>query len=470
MNKKLLINIFLLLFIITSINISYATLEIEITQGVDAAVPIAVADFEVVNNIKNNKEIDFSVLSTVINDDLYRSGLFKPFIFENNNKLDQNTVSNLYSKGAEYIITGVITANPYDRYNVKIELIDLYQLLKNNITAQDNKKDNKQKLDTTTGLVKKNNNKLNNHILYSKSFDISAKYLRDLAHYLSDLVYEQLTGIRGVFSTKIAYVNVQWLANNKKKYTLEIADSDGYNPQPLVISSEPIMSPSWKPDGKYIAFVSFEGHRSKIKTVELATGNLRTISSFKGINGAPAWSPDGNKLALVLSQENIPKVYILNLLNNNLTKITSGSSIDTEPRWKPDGRALIFTSNRGGGPQIYQYNLDNKKIDRLTYDGAYNARADISKSGNKLVMVHKGDDTQFKIAVQDLDSYNVDVLTDSSLDESPSISANGQQIIYATKKNGSSILAEVSVDGRVKINRPATNGDVQEPAWSPYLS
>lgn len=445
---------------------SYAILDIEITQGVDTAVPIAIYPFDVHtnDNTKLSNNYDVSVLNTVLGKDLYRSGLFiskqqsGQFNYQN---INSSLIDKLQSEGIEYVVTGKININPYDRFEVSIELISLYQLLDIVRLSKD------VNPEQATAIIQEN---MHQAVLLNKSYTVSGKYLRDLAHHLSDQVFEQLTGIKGVFASRIAYVNVVWKNNRDREYILEVADSDGYNPKRLLVSTEPIMSPSWHPNGKEIAYVSFAGNRSKINVIELQTGNVKTITSFKGINGAPAWSPNGSKMALVLSNEKVPKIYLADLTVGKLQQLTSGNAIDTEPRWAPDGKSIIFTSNRGGGPQIYSYDLETKKIQRLTYEGNYNARASFTPDGKKLVMIHRPDDTKgFKIAVQDLTTYNLDVLTDSDMDESPSVSANGQQIIYATKENNRGILAEVSIDGRVKIKRPASNGDVQEPAWSPYL-
>lgn len=428
------------------LNNSYAGLDIEITQGVDASVPIAIYPFN--NSVANQNSI---ILNKVIASDLYRCGLFKPLeqMQLPYSSVDKLPITTLQNQEVEYVVRGQVEGS-----KVSFELIDLFQLANKNVPSSPNQ-----------DMV----NSTSKPVILAKSFTANNNSYRALAHHISDLIYEKLTGIKGVFSTRIAYINVKWIPGKKRQYILEIADSDGYNPQALFVSNEPIMSPTWSPNGKQVAFVTFEGHRSKIKVVDLATGRSKVVSSFKGINGAPSWSPDGSKMAIVLSKENVPKVYILNLMNNQLQQVTFGTSIDTEPRWAPDGRSLIFTSSRGGGPQIYRYDLADNKITRLTYEGNYNARASFTPDGKKIVMVHRNPDSNFKIAVQDLASSNVDVLTASALDESPSISANGQQIIYATRDGQKGILGEVSIDGRVKLKRPAREGDVQEPSWSPYL-
>lgn len=481
--KKYICNL-LILFGCVGSSVGYAILDIEITQGVDTAVPIAVYPFSVntsnlanqdgsvdTNNAKYQESLN--IISSIIAADLYRSGLFLPKRqSEYSNQIDLNNlpIANLQEQQVEYLVKGNVNINPYGRYQVSVQLVDLYQALDIGSQSNNNLNDKKAKQLSLQGsqLMTKDFDK---SLLINKSFEITADHLRYLAHHISDLIYERLTGIKGVFTSRIAYVNVVWRQDGSREYTLEVADSDGYNPRSLLVSSEPIMSPTWSPDGKRIAYVSFMGNRSKINIVELATGNTRTVTSFKGINGAPSWSPDGRKMALVLSREEVPKIYLLDLADNKLMKLTSGPAIDTEPRWAPDAKSIIFTSNRGGGPQIYKYNLADKKVSRLTYEGNYNARASFTPDGSKLIMIHRQEGASgFNIAVQDLETYNVDILTRSDMDESPSISANGQQIIYATKEGNRGILAEVSIDGRIKIKRPAQIGDVQEPAWSPYLS
>lgn len=450
-----------LIIILISIytQLGLAALDIEITQGVDSAVPIAVYPFDIIYDDKQelSQQLDLSVLTNVIAKDLYRSGLFNSKLQEKQNSkinIHNLPIENLQQDNIEYVITGTVHVQSNNQLEISVQLINLYQV--SDLLDSDGNAPGKQDL--------------NNAVLFNKTYSVDAIILRNLAHHISDQLFEQLTGIKGIFLSKIAYVNAVWRNKSEREYTLEVSDSDGFNPKKILVSSQPIMSPSWHPNGKEIAYVSFSGNRSKINTIDLATGNIKTLTAFKGINGAPVWSPDGTKMAVVLSKEKVPKIYIADFKNNTLKQITKGTAIDTEPRWAPNGKSIIFTSNRGGGPQIYQYDFDSKEIERLTFEGSYNARASFTPDGTKLVMVHRPKDQKdFKIAVQDLGTYNLDVLTDSSMDESPSVSANGQQIIYATMENGKGILAEVSIDGRVKIRRPAKIGDVQEPAWSPYL-
>ena len=293
--------------------------------------------------------------------------------------------------------------------------------------------------------------------------------LRDIAHRISDEVYEHITGIRGAFSTKLLYVLVEDAATNSPTYHLKIADADGARARTVFRSREPVLSPSWAPDADRMAYVSFETGRSTIVVQDLTTGERTHVAAFPGINGAPEFSPDGAKLAMSLSRDGNPEIYTLDLTSRELRRITRWrTAIDTEPSWTADGGSLVFTSDRGGRPQIYRIDLGSLLEERLTFEGDYNARARLLPNGRHLVYVHRRQGV-YHIAWQDLERGSVRVLTQTALDESPSLSPNGTMMIYATQDLGRGILAVVSIDSGFSYLLPEAGGDVREPAWSPFI-
>jgi len=401
-------------------------LNLELTQGVDKAIPIGIVSFSEQNDIAD-----------IISSDLQNSGRFRVVNIDAPQQSSYRVEAVNYAYWAQQKIDNVVignTQNAGNKYKITFKLIDVY----------------------------------GKSILLNKEYTIPKKQLRALAHHISDSIYQQLNGIRGIFSTKIAYVLVQHDPNKFTKYSLKVSDADGYNSQNLLVSSEPIMSPTWSPDGKNLAYVSFENKRAAIYLQNVANGQRKIITNYPGINGAPAWSPNSEKLAMVLTITDYPKIYILDLTTNKLQQVTFGLSSDTEPNWAPDGQSLIFTSDRDGSPQIYQLDIQTGGIRRLTYQGDYNATASFTPNGKKIVMLNRNNG-MFNIALQDLATGEVNILTEFGMNESPSIAPNGSMIAYATHYGVHGVLSEVSIDGKVKLRLPSQEGDVQGPAWSPFL-
>ncbi len=410
----------LLGFIASLLNSSVFALDLELTQGLHASLPVGIDAFGT-----SPAAHDFASL---IQHDLLLSGQFKIIA-----ATAGSPIMVWRAAGADSVVKGHLVPTASGQYELNVALQD----------AIDGGKP-----------------------LLSRSFHASERELRPLAHFISDLIYEKLIGEKGVFSTRIAYVLVR-----NGRYSLEVADADGYAPQSLLSSPEPIMSPSWSPDGRKIACVSFEKKRAQIFIIDVETGSRRLVTSFPGINGAPAWTPDGRSLAVVLSKTGSPKIYKVDLQSGQMQQLTFGSAIDTEPRFSPDGKSMLFTSGRGGSPQIYRLNLQNGEINRVTFEGNYNAKASLTPNQSKLVMLHR-EDQRFTIAVQDIINGRMDILSGggAAVDESPSIAPNGRLVLYATRDQDQGLLEIVSIDGRIHMRLPAKQGDVQEPAWSPFLA
>ncbi|WP_324834457.1 Tol-Pal system beta propeller repeat protein TolB [Pseudomonas saxonica] len=299
----------------------------------------------------------------------------------------------------------------------------------------------------------------------------TTEQLRDMAHYISDQSFEKLTGIKGAFSTRLLYVTAERSSATNTRYTLQRSDYDGARAVTLLQSREPILSPRFAPDGKRIAYVSFEQKRPRIFMQNIDTGKREQITNFEGLNGAPAWSPDGSRLAFVLSKDGNAEIYVMELASRQLTRVTNNPAIDTEPFWGKDGNTIYFTSDRGGKPQIYKTTVGSGNAERVTFIGNYNASPKLSADEKTLVMIHRQDGfTNFRVAAQDLQRGSVKILTNTNLDESATVAPNGTMVIYATRDQGRGVLMLVSINGRVRLPLPTAQGEVREPSWFPYLN
>lgn len=418
-----------------------AALDIEITRGVVRMIPIAVVPFDI-NNPNNPNDI-----GRIVGNDLNHSGQFKVMP---QNKLPQQphdadaVSSDLWkSLGLDNLVIGSTVPTGSGQAKVDTTLLDLFH-----------------------------SNQSTPTILTQQSYTVPDNQTRALAHHISDVIYEKLTGEKGVFSTRLAYIRVTPIPNSRHKYySLMVSDVDGHNAKPLLTSTQPVMSPTWSPDGKTIVYVSFETKLAQIFSSDVASGKRHLISSFPGINGAPAFSPDGRYLAVALSLgKTNPNIYLIDLGSGGLTPLTDNPAINTEPTWSPDGRSILFTSDRGGTPQIYSVDIASKQTQRVTYTGTYNASATYLPGSNSKFSLLSRDNRGFNVAIYDLQSGTMQVLTQGSYIESPSPAPNGRMIVYSTQVGGRRMLGMVSSNGQVNIRLPEASGDAQAPAWSPYNS
>lgn len=401
-----------------------AALEIEISGGGSQQIPIAIVPFGGAANVKEN-------ISEIIAADLHRSGLFR--VLETRGmanlptKPDQIKYAEWAALQAQAVTVGNVE-NVGGKLKVSFHLMDA--LKQTHLAGMD--------------------------------YQISPNQARTTAHKIADIIYQKLTGQSGLFASRIAYIT-----KTGKRYALQVADADGYNPQTVVSSNEPIISPTWSPDGTKLAYVSFEKKKPIIFVQSLTSGSRTVLANYKGNNSAPAWSPDGGKLAIVLTYGANSQIYIVDSSGGGLKQLTKSSAIDTEPTFSPDGNWIYFSSDRGGKPQIYKVAAEGGVPSRVTFEGNYNVSPRFSPDGKSLAYI-RNDSGKFRVALQDLATGQVQLLTEGSQDESPSFAPNGRVILYATKVSGRGALAGVSSDGKVRQRlKESTGGDVREPAWGP---
>lgn len=425
--KRLLVFVLLLY---ASLGVAQTRLTIEITGGVEGAQPIAVVPFGLGDGARPGVDI-----ASVIAADLARTGRFKPMavrdMLKTPHRPDQVDFREWELLATNNLVIGEI--HPAGGgYRIEYSLFDVFGGKK----------------------------------LLGSSLQSSEQGLRLSAHRIADAIYEKLTGEPGVFSTRIAYVTSVGRGTPNERVTLRVADADGFNPQTIVDSPEPIMSPAWSPDGRKLAYVSFEGRQSAIYIQELATGRREKVASFPGINGSPAFSPDGSRMAMTLSKDGNPEVYVMNLGNRQLTRLTDHFAIDTEPAWSADGGAIYFTSDRGGRPQIYRVSASGGAAQRISFEGDYNAAAEVAPNGRGLVLITRAGGG-FRVALDQFGGGRR-FLSGGPLDESPSFAPNGSMVIYASQAGGRGVLAVAPISGGAGQRLTQDAGEVREPAWSPF--
>ena len=409
-------------------------LEIDIVGGNASALPITVVPIPYQGS-GTPPETD---VSKVVRDDLARSGVFRPLpdkqIVQRPTRGTDIDYATWKQLRQDYIVVGRTLDAGDGGYRIEYELFDVAR----------------------------------GERLLGQAISVRPNATRDAAHQMADAIYEKITGVRGAFWTRVAYVTASGKGKDMR-FALNVADADGWNPQVVVRSAEPLLSPSWSPDGRKLAYVSFERGNSAIYIQDIASGARDLVSSFRGINGAPAFSPDGRRLALSLSRSGNPEIYVMDLGSKQLTQLTNHFGIDTEPTWAADGSSVYFTSDRGGRPQIYQVPASGGSASRVTFQGNYNAKASVSFDGKKIA-VAQGAGSSYKIAVMDssLGAARWSTLSPGSLDESPSFAPNASMVLYAAREGGRGVLYEVSADGRVRQRLVLADGDVREPAWGPY--
>lgn len=414
-----------LCLLILSPRFAHADLSLEFTTEGVRQIPIAIFAFGAERDLS-------SPVSPVVSADLARSGLFRAIDTASASpmptEVSQLNLPQWRAKEAEQLVIGKTSLGPDGRVKIRYSLID-----------------------AVTGEEK-----------LSEEVTVGPQQIRLGAHRVADAIYEKLTGERGAFSTKIAYITKEGT-----RYQLKVADADAYNERTILNSKEPIISPKWSPDGKKMAYVTFELKKPLVVVQNLSTGSRKVVANFKGNNSAPAWSPDGKKLAVTLSKDGIAQVYVMDAEGESPPRrLMSTRAIDTEPCFSPDGKMIYFTSDRGGSPQVYRVPVEGGNAERLTFQGNYNVSPRLNPDGHKLVYIQQNGPA-FRVMLQDLDTNQSMNLSDNALDESPSFSPNGRMILYATRTLSRGALALVSVDGRVRQRLSTQSGDVYEPAWGP---
>ena len=401
-----------------------AAMEIQVIGGAANKIALAMVPFQAAPGQPQ------PALTQIAGDDLNRSGQIRlvdtsgvPTPFEP----AQVNYATWRGKGAEALVFGQVTALPGGRFEVRFRLLDAVKQTQ----------------------------------LAGFSYNIAPEQWRATAHQIADIVYEKLTGTKGAFSSRIAYVQKQG-----RKFELRVADADGQNPRTVVRSSEPLISPMFSPDGGRLVYVSFEDKKPVVYVQSLGDGSRRKVAAFKGSNSAPAWSPDGRRLAVVLTRDAASQLYLINADGSGLSRLTEGGNIDTEPVFSPDGQTVYFTSDRGGSPQIYRVPVNGGDVKRVTFSGSYNVSPAVSPDGRLLAFISR-DEGRFRVALLELATGQTRVLTDSARDESPAFAPNGQSVLYATVQGGRGILGTVSLDGRTRARLSESGVDAREPAWGP---
>lgn len=420
MKKSILILAWLASFALAA----HAQLTIDITTSGGRQVPVAVVPF-------SGENTQPQAVSTVIGADLARTGLFRLVNAMGVSPLptepSEVNFVDWSARTAEALVIGKIEPLPDGRVEVRFRLFDVQKQSQ----------------------------------LASFSYVVAPAQLRATGHRIADVIYEKLTGDKGVFSTKITYV-----VKRGSRYELQVADADGANSQAVLASNEPIISPTWSPDGSRLAYVSFDQKKPIVVVQNLAQGTTRIVAAFRGNNSAPAWSPDGQRLAVALTKDGLTQVYLIGAAGGQPERITDSSGIDTQPAFSPDGKWIAFTSDRGGSPQVYKMPASGGAAQRLTFDGSYNVGPRFSPDGKSIAFVQR-DGGRYRIATLELDTGQVQALTDGTLDDSPSFAPNGKMILYEAQVGGQGQLAAVSSDGRVRQRLTSSAGDVRDPSWGP---